>query len=118
MLTRYAFGQGGEGKIERPLATIVDRRIPIRRETIDALLERSIRRRQPLLEAQARRAAGQFERAIEIWEAAGAVPYAARARIELARSQGRDPDVADVAALRKLQDLEYLEIHGLGAEAG
>jgi hypothetical protein len=70
------------------------------------------------LEAQARRAAGQFERAIEIWEAAGAVPYAARARIELARSQGRGPDVADVAALRKLQDLEYLEIHGLGAEAG
>jgi class 3 adenylate cyclase/uncharacterized protein len=118
MLTRYAFGQGGEGKIERPLATIIDRRIPIRRETIDALLERSIRRRQPLLEAQARRAAGQFERAIEIWEAAGAVPYAARARIELARSQGRDPDVADVAALRTLQDLEYLEIHGLGAEAG
>jgi hypothetical protein len=45
------------------------------------------------------------------------VPYATRARIELARSQGRDPDPADVSTLRKLHDLEYLEIHGLGVEA-
>ena len=116
MVTPFAFGQGGETKIERPLSTFVDRHIPIRRGTIDALLERALRRHQPMLEAQVRRAAGQFERALEIWEPAGAVPYAARARIELALSQGRDPDSADISTLRKLQDLEYLEIHGLGVE--
>jgi class 3 adenylate cyclase len=116
MVTPIAPGQGAAARVERVLATFVDRGQPIRAETVSAILEMAEARRLPLLEAQARRAAGQFERAIEIWEACGAPPYAARARIELARSRGEPPDPSDVSVLRKLQDLEYLEIHGLGVE--
>jgi class 3 adenylate cyclase/tetratricopeptide (TPR) repeat protein len=118
MLTRLDLGQGSDLRVERVLSTVVDRRQPIRSETITSILDHAVSRGLPLLEAQARRAAGQFERAIEIWEGSGAVPYAARARIELARSRGHEPDAGDVSTLRTLQDLEYLEISQLAVEAG
>lgn len=111
-----SIGQGAGARVERVLATFVDRGQPIHAQTISAILESAKARRLPLLEAQARRAAGQFERAIEIWDACGALPYAARARIELARSKGEPLNPADISVQRKLQDLEYLEIHGLRVE--
>jgi hypothetical protein len=42
-------------------------------------------------------------------------PYQARARIELARAQGLQPDSNAVDVLRKMGDIEYLESHDLGA---
>jgi tetratricopeptide (TPR) repeat protein len=116
MITPLAGGQAGEAKVERMLATFVDRAHPIRPETIRAILDRAMARRLPLLEAQARRAAGQFDHAIEIWSRSGALPYAARARIELAQSRDQAPAPTDLAIIQKLQDLQYLETRGLPLE--
>ena len=113
MVTPVPRGQLAEARIERLLGTFVDRGQPLRSETINFVLDLAVARRLPLLEAQARRAAGQFERALEIWSVSGALPYVARARIERARSTGEEPDPADVSVLRELQDLEYLDIHRL-----
>ena len=117
MLVRLDRGQGSDLRVERVLSTFADRRQPIRSETVSTILDHAVTRGLPLLEAQARRAAGQFDVAIEIWERSGALPYVARARIELARSRGRVPDAEDISTLRELEDLEYLEIHELGLES-
>jgi class 3 adenylate cyclase/tetratricopeptide (TPR) repeat protein len=116
MVARMGLGQGEHPRVERMLSTLVDRGQPLRQETVTRILEYAIQKQLPLLEAQARRAAGEFSRAIELWEACGAVPYAARARIELAHGSGQAPDPGDVATIRRLGDLEYLEIHNLDPE--
>ena len=59
------------------------------------------------------RLGGDFEGAAEIFSAIGAIPYLARARVELAESRGVPPDRESVAVLKRLGDIEYLEAHSL-----
>ena len=117
MVTPLAGGQAGEAKVERMLATLLDQEQTIDRDVVRRVLDRATERHLPLLEAQARRALAQFDRAIEIWDRAGALPYAARGRIELAQSRGQAPAAGDLAVIRKLRDLRYLETRGLPVEA-
>ncbi len=56
---------------------------------------------------------GDSEGAAEIFSAIGAIPYLARARVELAETRGVPPDSESLAVLQGLGDIEYLEAHGL-----
>lgn len=100
--------------IERLLSALADRRWSASRSTIESLTQSSDKWRMPLLRAQLMRLAGDFEGAAEIFNASGAIPYLARARVELAESRGDQPDPESVEILKRLGDIEYLEAHHLG----
>jgi hypothetical protein len=102
---------------ERTLALCADLRHPPDVEAIRPVLDFATAGRLRILEAQARRTwglaeadAAQLGRALEIFEATGAMPYAARARCERALLTGDETELAaGRAALEALGDGRYLE---------
>jgi class 3 adenylate cyclase/tetratricopeptide (TPR) repeat protein len=113
-LDSMRFGFGRSDLVERLLSTLADRQWSLSRSTLDALKHHADRGRIPLLQAQLLRLDGDFEGAAEIFSAIGAIPYHARAQVELADSRGVPPDRESVAVLKSLGDIEYLEFHQLG----
>jgi hypothetical protein len=108
-------GTGRADLLERALSTLNDHGQRLDEPTLQALRQRTQDWRIPLIEAQISRAQGDFAAAATIFAQIGAKPYEARARIELARAQGLQPDSNAVDVLRKMGDIEYLESHDLGA---
>ena len=108
-------GSGRMDVIERQLSALNDHRhpfAPTSLQTLDHYLDRW--GRPPLIKAQVLRAHGDFEGAAGILGEIGPRPYEARARIELAQSRGLKPDPDNIAVLRKLGDVDYLESHQIG----
>jgi class 3 adenylate cyclase/tetratricopeptide (TPR) repeat protein len=99
--------------IERLLSVLADRKWSASRSTVEGVTHYADRWYVPLLKAQLMRLVGDFAGAAEIFKASGALPYLARARIELAESRGVAPDPESVAFLQTLGDIEYLESHFL-----
>jgi class 3 adenylate cyclase len=97
--------------IERLLSAFADRKWLPSRSTLETVTLFAERWRLPMLKAQLMRLSGDFENAAEIFSAFGSLPYASRARIELAESRGVAPDPESVALLQRLGDIEYLESH-------
>jgi class 3 adenylate cyclase len=114
MLTSRHFGFGRIDIVERTLSALVDSGYTIADSTVATLNDFAVRMNLPLLRAGVLRAGKHFAEAAQIWADSGAKPYEARARIELAESQGVRPDPEMVEVLRKLGDIEYLEAHQLG----
>jgi len=108
------FAYGRIDLIERLLSALADRKWSVSRPTVERVTQYSDRWRVPLLKAQLMRLVGDFAGAAEIFNACGAIPYLARARVELAESRGDQPDPESVAVLQRLGDIEYLEAHQLG----
>jgi len=101
--------------MERDLSVLNDHRHSIAQPTLEAVRLHVQRLEIPLVKAQVLRAQGDFEGAARIFADAGAKPYEARARIERAQSDGLEPDSGAVDLFRSLGDIEYLELHQLGA---
>lgn len=99
--------------IERLLSVLNDRAYSISDSTLSTVEHYADLWGIPLLKAQVLRGRRNFASAAGIYAKAGAVPYEARARIELAQAQGTRPDPEAVEILRKLGDIEYLESHDL-----
>jgi tetratricopeptide (TPR) repeat protein len=114
LLVSMKFGFGRMDLVERALSALNDRGYRMDDSTLKAVRNYAHIHRLPLIKAHVLRAARDFSAAANIWAEAGARPYVARARIELAASQGVAPDPEMVALLRKLGDIEYLEAHQLG----
>jgi hypothetical protein len=114
LLVSMKFGFGRMDLVERALSALNDRGYRMDDSTLKAVSNYAHTHRFPLIKAHVLRAARDFSAAANIWAEAGARPYEARARIELAASQGVAPDPEMVAVLRKLGDIEYLEAHQLG----
>ena len=114
VLDSAKFGFARSDVVERLLSALSDRKWSVSRSTLDALRHHADRWRIPLLKAQLMRLDGDFEGAAEIFSAIGAIPYLARARIELAESRGLPHDRESVAVLKHLGDIEYLESHQVG----
>jgi class 3 adenylate cyclase/tetratricopeptide (TPR) repeat protein len=101
--------------LERRLALAGDLRVELAPEVLSYLLQRATDQRVPLLEAQVRRCAGlarndpaELEKAIAIWERAGAVPCLGRARAELGALTGDSAGMeAGLAVLKRLGDVYY-----------
>ncbi|TME54268.1 MAG: hypothetical protein E6I53_01670 [Chloroflexi bacterium] len=113
----YLVGQYMWEMADLRIALACDRREDLPREILEEGLEKAIRIRVPLVEAQIRRArglayrdAGEFSAALEIWERAGALPYIGRARAERGLISG---DVAEteagLAIVKKLGDTNYVD---------
>ncbi len=103
--------------LERRLALAGDLRTMLVDDLLDMLLEQSVQRRVPLVEAQVRRCIGLARRdakelaaAIAIWEPRGALPNLGRARAEhgLITNDAAEID-AGIAILKKLGDNHYLD---------
>lgn len=101
--------------VERLLSRLSDRGYPVAESTLASVDRFADRARLPLLQAQVLRAKGDFTGAAKIWASRRAAPYEARARIELAQSQGQQPDAEMVAVLGRVGDVEYLDSHHLNA---
>ena len=114
VLAGLKFGFGRMDIVERLLSALNDRGHTLAEATTVAVEDFADRWRMPLLKAQALRARRDFAGAERMWVGMGALPFAARARIELAQSEGAPPDPEAVALLKGLGDLEYLESHSLG----
>jgi tetratricopeptide (TPR) repeat protein len=103
--------------LERRLNLANDRRQPVPASVMDAVLERGVIDRIPLLEAQARRSIGlahqdasQMTAALEIWERIGAVPSIGRAKAERGWITGDAAETeAGLAILKKLGDVNYVD---------
>ena len=106
-------GWGRPDTIERALSFLNDQGCTIADSTITAVTQDAWASNIPLLQAQRLRAQRDYASAAEIFASAGALPYEARARIELARKAGIAPETRPVAILRDLGDIEYLEAHQL-----
>ena len=113
IVSGLSLGYGRSELIERLLSVLADRKVSLSESAVQAVTHYADRWRMPLVQAQALRATGDFEGAARIWVVAGARPYEARARIELAESRGEPPDPVSVGVLQALGDVEYLEAHGL-----
>src|SRR3981081_4315467 len=109
VLVLIKVGCGRMDLFERALSALNDRGYRMDDSTLKAVRNYAHIHRLPLIKAHVLRAARDFSAAANIWAEAGARPYVARARIELAASQGVAPDPEMVALLRKLGDIEYLE---------
>jgi hypothetical protein len=103
--------------LERRLNLANDRRQPVPASVMDAMLERGVIDRIPLLEAQARRSIGlahrnvsQMSSALEIWERIGALPSLGRAKAERGLITGDSAETeAGLAILRRLGDVNYVD---------
>jgi tetratricopeptide (TPR) repeat protein len=103
--------------LERRLNLANDRRQPVPASVMDAVLERGVIDRIPLLEAQARRSIGlahqdasQMTAALEIWERIGALPSIGRAKAERGWITGDAAETeAGLAILKKLGDVNYVD---------
>ena len=103
--------------IERSLNLENDRRRSVRGDVVEAVLQRAVKDRVPLLEAQARRSialaqrdASQMSAALEIWERIGAVPCIGRAKAERGLITGDQAETeAGLAILKKLGDVNYVD---------
>jgi predicted ATPase/class 3 adenylate cyclase len=102
--------------VERTLSLCVDLDRPLRPEAIVPIVESAAADGLSLLEAQARRALGvarrdaaELERALAIFEATHAAPYAARVRCERALLTGSRSELeAGLHVLETLGDLDQL----------
>ena len=106
-------GWGRLDVIERALSLLNDQGCTIAKSTIEAITQHGWASSAPLVRAQVLRAQREYAGAAEIFASAGAVPYEARARIELAQEAGLEPEERPVAVLRELGDIDYLEAHQL-----
>jgi tetratricopeptide (TPR) repeat protein len=113
----YLHGKTPPETVERRLSLACDRREVLSQYILDGVLEKAIRTRVPLVEAQARRAralanhdVSEMTAAIEIWERIGAVPQLGRGKAERGLLSG-DPVETDagLAMLKKLGDVNYLD---------
>jgi hypothetical protein len=104
----------------RSIAMCVDHRVPIDEGTLRRYLEISLEERTALLEAHVRRAIGQqgsdraqLEQSMAIFERCGAVPYAARAGIDLGRLTSDAGMVgAGIRTLQALGDIDQIDRYG------
>jgi len=102
---------------ERRFSLAADRRQEIPQAVLDEGLEKSIRIKAPLLEAQIRRARGlamrdqsELAASIAIWEPRGVLPSLGRARAERGVIRGDASETeAGLAILKKLGDANYLD---------
>lgn len=106
-------GWGRLDVIERALSLLCDQGCTIAESTIKEVSQHRWASRAPLVQAQVLRAQSDYASAAKIFASAGAVPYEARARIEIALKAGIEPEESPVAILRDLGDIEYLEAHQL-----
>jgi class 3 adenylate cyclase len=101
----------------RSVALCVDHRVPIDEGALRRYLAVSLEERTALLEAHVRRALGQqgsdrsqLEQSLTIFERCGAVPYAARARIDLGRLTSDEAMVgAGIRTLEALGDVDQID---------
>jgi hypothetical protein len=102
--------------VERALAVCADREHLLPQEVLHSIAEVATARKARILDGQARRGLSlslrdpsELERAVEMFSQAGAVPYVARARCELAILSDDEPAlIAGLRALEVLGDLEQL----------
>jgi tetratricopeptide (TPR) repeat protein len=102
---------------ERRLSLACDRREQLSLTLLDAVLEKAVRTRVPLVEGQARRARAlalrdpsEMSAAIEIWERIGAVPHLGRSKAERGLLDGDAAETeAGLAILKKLGDMNYVD---------
>ena len=99
--------------VERMLSALNDQGHLFAASTLDFVEEFAEHWHAPLVRAQSLRARHQFELAAALWAGMGARPLEARARIELAASQGVEPPPESVRLLEQLGDIQYLEAHDL-----
>ncbi|HEY4914369.1 MAG TPA: adenylate/guanylate cyclase domain-containing protein [Candidatus Dormibacteraeota bacterium] len=103
--------------VERRLAFVADLRADLPPDFLPTLLAHAQDKKLPLLEAQTRRALGLAKRdpaelsaALAIWERAGALPCAGRARAERGLFTGDSAETdAGLAILKKLGDVNYVD---------
>jgi class 3 adenylate cyclase len=101
----------------RSIALCVDHGVPIHAGALQKYVAVSLEERTALLEAHARRALGQqesdrgeLEQSLAIFERCGAVPYAARARLDLGRLTDDEEIVkAGIRALEALGDVDQID---------
>jgi hypothetical protein len=102
---------------ERRISLACDRREQLSQYVLDGVLEKAVRTRVPLVEAQARRAralayrdASEMSTAIEIWERCGALPQLGRGKAERGLLNGDSAETdAGLAMLKKLGDVNYVD---------
>jgi hypothetical protein len=112
----YQLASLGTERLERLLALLADRAGAPADPTLDRVIEFAASAGFRITEAQARRVRGiaaadvvELSRALAVFEETGAVPYAARARIERARLTGDAHELdAGIGVLEALGDFEYL----------
>jgi class 3 adenylate cyclase len=110
-VSRYPEARG------RSIALCVDRGVPIDERALRHYLAVSLEERTAPLEAHARRALGQqgsdqaqLEQSLAIFERCGAMPYAARARIDLGRlTEDEEMVKAGIRALEALGDVDQID---------
>jgi class 3 adenylate cyclase len=103
-------------RYERGLSLLLDRDLPPPVETVLPMLELSRKRDFLLVEAQTERAIARtrrdlqgFGRAISLFEGAGALPYASRARCERALLTGDEDEMeAGLGVLERIGDTEQV----------
>jgi class 3 adenylate cyclase/tetratricopeptide (TPR) repeat protein len=113
----YLTGQMPYESVEKRLCLASDQREHLPSEILEAGLDRAVEVGVPLLEAQVRRAralayrdATELDRALEIWDRIGAVPYQGRARAERGLIAGDPAETqAGLAILKTLGDANYVD---------
>jgi class 3 adenylate cyclase len=125
LIDQWAYFHGRIDHLDRALAVCTDRAYPIAPSTLEPMIEHLDNRGIVIVAAQARRALGLSRRdadalrdACAIFERHGAVPYLARARVELGRLTG-DEALVDRgrAVLEDLGDVDQLARYAAAASS-